>query len=88
MLTRLCVMPAEDDKTPTKAGQRPASMLISKRPGSTKSKEETATPAAAVVVKVPDQDDAEDFFTPTATVEYVEVTSEDFDDIFFDSANL
>ena len=34
------------------------------------------------VIQVPDQDDAAEFFTPTATQEDIEVTSEDFDHIF------
>ena len=40
------------------------------------------------VIQVPDQDDAAEFFTPTATQEDIEVTSEDFDHIFIESANM
>lgn len=43
---------------------------------------------SSTVVKVPEMDDAAEFFASTSLRENIELTSEDFDDIFMQSANL
>lgn len=68
----------EDVKTPV-SKSRPAAAATSQK--KSEAKIETK------VIQVPDMDDAAAFFTPTATREDIEVTSDDFDHIFIESAN-
>lgn len=77
----LAIFVIEDDKTAVKT-TRPVSMLTPK--GAEKVIQVTETN----VIQVPDQDDTEAFFASTSTPENIEVTVDDFDHIFLESANL
>ena len=68
----------EDAKTPVSKARPASAATTPKKP---EAKVETT------VVQVPDMDDAASFFTPTAKQEDIEVTSDDFDHIFIESAN-